>query len=229
MTLSFIAHTVRWSLASPSATLGPWNQFCSNSYTKTTQVGTLIIFKALSVSSTPVLTEQQRSPKKRHHPWRSILGFSVNNCKHFSQKPPQKSWHCSNTITRPNVPQRLQKPIHWSFWKYSKSNTELAVLQHQRQKPSDYWGQISWTRISFVPLQLGSRLLRWCRTPPLSQSTYFPMLPCNCFDTDGGSLPPTPSRRKSAAAKDQVISHRKKSNRSSVDILTNVTVNGCGQ
>ena len=35
-----------------------------NFYTKTTQVGTLIIFKALSVSSTPVPTEQQRSPPK---------------------------------------------------------------------------------------------------------------------------------------------------------------------
>ena len=62
--LSFIAHTVRWSLASPTATLGPSNQLILNSCTKTTEVGTLIIFKALSVSSTPVPTEQQGLPQK---------------------------------------------------------------------------------------------------------------------------------------------------------------------
>ena len=49
------------------------------------------------------------------------------------------------------------------------------------------------------------------------------------LNTDGTSLPPTPCRRRSAAAKDQVISHKTKSKRSLVDFLANVKFNGSRQ
>ena len=47
------------------------------------------------------------------------------------------------------------------------------------------------------------------------------------LNTDGASLPP--SRRRCAAAKDQVNPHKKKSKRGRVDILANVKFNGSGQ